>query len=125
MLLQKICFVSNKTIKNKILQNVLRRENEEKKFFCDTFSKNIVFYIFRYGVVVQGRLDVVAEWSKALDLGSSLHWRGFKSHRHHFLRCKCFSLPRTRAPTPYNFFLLCIRYIFLIAINIKKTRIMM
>ena len=28
--------------------------------------------------------DDVAEWSKALDLGSSLCWRGFKSHRRHF-----------------------------------------
>ncbi len=28
-------------------------------------------------------IDVVAEWSKALDLGSNLRWRGFKSHRHH------------------------------------------
>ena len=27
-------------------------------------------------------LDVVAEWSKSLDLGSSLHWRGFKSYRY-------------------------------------------
>ena len=31
-------------------------------------------------------LVVVAEWSKALDLGSSLHWRGFKSHRQHILQ---------------------------------------
>ena len=27
----------------------------------------------------------MAEWSKALDLGSSLHWHGFKSHRPHLL----------------------------------------
>lgn len=31
----------------------------------------------------------MAEWSKALDLGSSLHWHGFKSHRPHcFDFCK-------------------------------------
>ena len=28
--------------------------------------------------------DVVAEWSKAVDLGSILSWRRFESCRHHF-----------------------------------------
>ena len=32
----------------------------------------------------QWQEDVVAERSKALHLGCSLHWRGFKSHRYHF-----------------------------------------
>ena len=34
-----------------------------------------------YYVCMNQRYDIVAERSKALDLGSSLHWRGFKSHR--------------------------------------------
>ena len=32
-------------------------------------------------LVLEKFLYIVAEWSKALDLGSSLCWRGFKSHR--------------------------------------------
>ena len=44
--------------------------------------------------------DTLAEWSKALDLGSSPRGRGFKSHRcHQFLGCKQkMSLPCTRYP---------------------------
>ena len=34
-----------------------------------------------YGTCCEESRDIVAEWSKALDLGSSLCWRGFKSHR--------------------------------------------
>ena len=33
--------------------------------------------------------DIVAEWSKALDLGSSLRWRGFKSHRCQIYASQC------------------------------------
>ena len=41
----------------------------------------VCYYLGNFEILIS---DVVAEWSKALDLGSSLSWRGFKSHRHQF-----------------------------------------
>ena len=44
----------------------------------------------------------MTEWSKALDLGSSLSWRGFKFHRHQHFDFRIFAIPQQSYNTFYS-----------------------
>ena len=42
------------------------------------------------------------KWSTALDLGSSLSWRGLKSHRHQYYGFRIFAIPQQSYNTFYS-----------------------
>ena len=50
---------------------------------------NIIFNVLEFLMFLLYLIDVVAEWSKALDLSSSIHWRGLKSIRHQHIADVC------------------------------------